>query len=197
MKIENAGDRINETKNSAATSRGRTVKLAKMGMLIAISVVFSFVHFPILPTAPFLEYELSDIPILVGGFVFGPVSGLIIAVVSILLHDLIAGPSSGPYGMIMHLIAAGVFVLVSGLIYKKNKTRKGARIGLCAGGLAMTAVMLPANLVITPLFMGVPVSAVQEMLLPAILPFNLVKAALNTVVVSIFYKMVSPFLHRW
>ncbi|MDR1952952.1 MAG: ECF transporter S component [Clostridiales Family XIII bacterium] len=197
MKIERASERINETRHGAAPSRGRTVKLTKMGMLVAISVVFSFIHFPILPTAPFLEYELSDIPILVGGFVFGPVAGLVIAVVSILLHDLIAGSSSGPYGTIMHIIAVGVCVLVSAFIYKKKKTKKGACIALCAGGLAMTAVMLPANLVITPLFMGLPISAVREMLLPAILPFNLIKAALNAVIVYIFYKMVSPFLHRW
>ncbi|MDR1028802.1 MAG: ECF transporter S component [Clostridiales Family XIII bacterium] len=174
-----------------------TAKLAKMAMMVAITVVFSFIHFPILPMAPFLEYEVSDLPILVSGFVFGPASGLGVCVVSILLHDLIIGPASGPYGMIMHIIAAGVSVLVSALIYKRKKTRKGALIALIAGGVSMIAVMIPANLIFTPLFMTVPVAAVQSMLIPVILPFNALKAAINTVVVFFLYKRVSRFLHRW
>ena len=147
--------------------------------------------------APFLEFEVSDIPILIAGFVFGPLPGLVIGFVSILLHDLMMGPSSGPYGMIMHMIAIGVFVLVAGAIYKKFKTRKWGLFALIIGGLLMAAAMIPANLIVTPVFMGVPIDAVQAMILPILLPFNLLKMAINTAVVFLLYKRLSPFLHKW
>jgi riboflavin transporter FmnP len=171
--------------------------LTKMGMMVAISVVISFLHFPILPSAPFLEYEPSNIPVLVGTFVFGPLGGLVIAVLSILLHDLLAGPSSGIYGMLMHLVATGTLVLVAGLIYRGHKTRKRAVIALIAGALSVGIIMVPANLVITPLFMGVPVNAVIAMLPTAIVPFNLLSGAITCVATFLLYKLVSPFLHRW
>jgi len=177
--------------------KSRTLKLAKMALMVAITVICTFIHFPILPTAPFLEFEVSDIPILIAGFVFGPLSGLVIGVVSILLRALIMSPPSGPYGLLMHIIAIGVFVLVASLIYKKFKTRKGGLFALIIGGLAMTGVMIPANLLITPLFLGMPVEVIQAMILPILLPFNLLKMAINTAVVFILYKRLSPFLHKW
>ena len=177
--------------------KSRTLKLAKMALMVAISVICTFIHFPILPTAPFLEFEVSDIPILIAGFVFGPLPGLVIGVVSILLRALIMSPPSGPYGLLMHIIAVGVFVLVASYIYQKRKNRKWGLFSLIIGGLCMTAIMIPANLLITPLFMGVPLEAVQAMILPVLLPFNLLKAAINTAVVFLLYKRLSPFLHKW
>jgi riboflavin transporter FmnP len=176
--------------------RPSTVRLAKMGLMTAIAVICSLIHFPILPGAAFLEFEVSDIPILIAAFAFGPVPGLIVAAVSILLHDMVIGMASGPYGMIMHIIAVGVFVLVAGFVYAKNKTKKGALIGLVAGGLCMTAVMVPANILITPLFTGMPVEAIYAMIPTVFLPFNLIKAAINAVVVFFVYKRLSPFLHK-
>jgi riboflavin transporter FmnP len=171
--------------------------LAKMGMMAAIAVIFSLIHFPILPSAPFLEYEASDLPILISAFAFGPLPGLVIGIISILLHDLVFAPSSGPYGMIMHFIAMGVFVLAAGFIYRKFKTRKGAIISLLIGGLAVILIMIPANIIITPLFLGLPVKSVYAMLPTAIIPFNIIKAAITIVLTFIIYKRISPFLHKW
>jgi len=182
---------------SDSNVKPRTLKLAKMAIMVAIAVICSFIHFPILPMAPFLEFEVSDIPILIAGFAFGPLSGFVIGLVTILLHDLMMGPSSGPYGMIMHIIAIGTFVLVAGAIYKKFKTKKWGLLALIIGGLCMAAVMIPANLLVTPLFLGLPVDAVKAMILPILLPFNLLKMALNTAVVFLLYKRLSPFLHKW
>jgi len=183
--------------NSNLNVRSRTLKLAKMALMTAIALIFTFVHFPILPMAPFLEFELSDIPILIACFAFGPLPGLVIGVVAILLHDLMMGPSSGPYGMIMHIIAICVFVVVAGLIYKKFKTKTWGLLALIIGGLCMAAVMIPANLIVTPLFLGLPVSAVVAMIVPILIPFNILKVAINTVVVFLLYKRLSPFLHKW
>jgi len=199
----------------------RTLKLAKMALMVAVTFICLFIRFPILPPpASFLLFEVSDIPILIAGFVFGPLIGLCIGTIAILLHGFLIFMPSGPYGVIMHIVAIGTFVLVSGFIYQKfkekkwsfvcpsypeticpvyqqSKARKWGLLSLIIGGLAMTGVMIPANLIITPLFLGIPVEAVQAMILTILLPFNLLKAAFNTVVVFLLYKRLSPFLHKW
>jgi riboflavin transporter FmnP len=174
----------------------RTAKLVKMSLLVAVAVICSLIHFPILPAAPFLEFEVSDIPILVSGFAFGPLPGLVVAAVSILLHDILIGMSSGPYGMLMHFIAIGTFVLVAGFIYKKMHSLKGAVVALAVGSVALVVVMIGANILITPFFLKMPVEAVYAMLPTAIIPFNVLKAVIVSIVTFVLYKRVSPFLHR-
>ena len=98
----------------------------------------------------------ADIPILIGTFAFGPAAGILITVVTALLQGFTVSAASGLYGILMHIIATGTYVLVAGFIYKFHKGKKSAVIALIAGTLAMTAIMVPANLTITPYFMGVP-----------------------------------------
>ena len=95
----------------------------------------------------------------------------------------------------MHIIATCTLVIVAGLIYNREKTKKHAVIGLICGTLAMAVVMACANMVITPLFMGVPASAVWS-LMPFIVGFNLIKAGINSLVTFLLYKRISPFLHK-
>ena len=167
-----------------------------MALMTAIAVICTFIHFPLLLAAPWMEYELSSIPILIAAFVFGPVRGLVIAVASILIRALLTGPPSGIHGLIMNIVAAAVLVLVAAAVYQKMKTRKGGLLALIIGGLCATAAMIPANLIVTPLFLVASVEVVQEMLLPIIIPFNLIKAAINTYIVFLLYKRLSPFLHE-
>lgn len=193
MTQKSAGD--NET-NHVMTTRNKTTRLAKMGMLVAISVVLVyFIHFPIFPAVAFLEYDPADIPILMGTFAFGPLAGVLLTVVTSVIQGLTVSAQSGLYGIIMHIIATSVLVLVAGLIYKKNKTRKGAVLALICGAVAMALVMICANMVITPLFMGVPRTVVWD-LMPFIAGFNLVKAGINGLVTFLLYKRISGFLHR-
>lgn len=174
----------------------QSVKLAKMAMLVALSIVLVvIIHFPIFPAVAFLEYDPADIPILIGGFAFGPVAGIVLTIVTSIIQGLTVSAASGMYGIIMHIIATSVLVLVAGLIYRKNKTKKSAVIGLIAGTLAMTVVMFFANMVITPMFTGMPLAAIME-LMPFILLFNMVKAGINSIVTFVLYKRISPFLHK-
>lgn len=84
------------------------VRLAKMAMLVAISVILvSIIHFPIFPAVAFLEYDPADIPIFIGTFAFGPIAGLMITVVVSLVQGLTVSAGSGAYGIIMHIIATG------------------------------------------------------------------------------------------
>lgn len=176
--------------------QSQSMKLAKMAMLVAISIVLVYlVHFPIFPAVAFLEYDPADIPILIGTFAFGPVAGILLTIVTSVLQGLTVSAQSGLYGILMHVIATCTLSCVAGLIYRKNKTKKGAIIGLLCGTLAMVIVMGCANLVITPLFMGTTVDVVIS-LMPFILAFNAVKAGINSIVTFILYKRISPFLHR-
>ena len=173
-----------------------TAKLAKMAMLVAISIVLvMIIHFPIFPMVAFLEYDPADIPILIGTFAFGPAAGVLLTVVTSVLQGITVSAGSGAYGIIMHILATTTLTLVSGTIYRRHKTKKMAVVGLLFGTIAMTAMMFAANLIITPLFMGVTREVVMS-LMPFILAFNVVKAGINSVVTFILYKRISPFLHR-
>lgn len=172
-------------------------KLTVMGMLCAVSVVLVyFIHFPLFPSAPFLEYDPADIPILIGAFSFGPVAGFLLTVITSLIQGFTVSSASGLYGILMHIISTGSFCLTSGIIYKLNRTKKGAALSLAVGTVAMTLVMIPANLFITPLFMGTPTSVVAGLLLPAIIPFNFVKAAANAVITFLLYKRISQLWNK-
>lgn len=176
----------------------QTRKLTTMAMLVAISVVLVYlIHFPIFPAAPFLEYDPADIPILVGTFAYGPLAGLLLTIVTCVIQGVTVSAGSGAYGIIMHIISTSTLVLVAGNIYRVKHTRGGAALALLAGTLSWGAVMMIANHFITPLFMGVPTEMVDAMLLPVILPFNLIKAGANSLVTFLIYKTISRhIIHR-
>lgn len=177
-------------------SQNKTIKLAKMGMLVAISVVLVYlVHFPIFPPVPYLEYDPADIPIFIGTFAFGPLAGITLTVITAVIQGTTVSAASQLYGIIMHILATGSFVLVAGLIYRGHKSRSKAAIALAAGVITMTIMMVIANLIVTPYFMGVPVSAVKG-LLPYIIAFNLIKAGVNSIITFFLYKRISGFLHK-
>ncbi len=170
-------------------------KLTVMAMLVAISiVVVSVVHFPLFPAAAFLEYDPADIPILIGAFAFGPWAGLVLTVAASAIQALTVSAQSGLYGFLMHVISTSLLCITTGAIYRIRHTRKGAAVALICGTLAMGLGMMVANHFITPLFMGVPTTMVDSMLLTVFLPFNLLKAGINSVITFLIYKPVSTHL---
>ena len=170
-----------------------TKKMAVMAMLAAVSVLLVLIHIPF-PPAPFLEYDPADIPILIGTFAYGPTAGIIITVVVSVIQGFTLSASSGIIGIVMHILATGSFALVVGLIYQRKKTRKSAILALGLGVITMTVMMVLMNLIFTPIFMGTPVETVAGMLLPIIIPFNLMKASINAVATLLLYKAVSRFI---
>ncbi|WKY44569.1 ECF transporter S component [Eubacteriaceae bacterium ES2] len=173
----------------------KTKQLTQMAVLAAMSILLVYlIHFPIFPAAPYLEYDPADIPIFIGAFMFGPIGGLILAAVAAIIQGLTVSSASGVIGIVMHFFATGSFVLVAGLIYQKNRSRKGAVIGLIAGALTMTVMMVIWNLVFTPIFLGMPREAVIPMILPIIVPFNLLKAGINGAITFVIYKSVGKVL---
>jgi len=173
----------------------RTKTMTQMAVLTAMSVLLVYlIHLPIFPAAPFLEYDPADIPILIGTFMFGPVGGIVLTAIVCVIQGLTVSAQGGIIGIVMHFIATGSFALVAGIIYDRMHTRRGAVIALVVGSLTMVAMMIGLNLVLTPIFMGVPYEAVKAMILPIILPFNLIKTGINSVVTFMVYKAVSKVL---
>lgn len=172
-----------------------TKKLATMAVFAAISIILvMIVHLPIFPAVTFLEYDPADIPILLATFMFGPLSGIIMTIVVSLIQGLTVSAGSGAYGIIMHIIATSVYVLVAGLIYKKYHTLKGAKVcSLAIGTAAMALIMIPANLFITPLFLGVAREQVVA-LLGWIIGFNVIKAGINGILCFVIYKPLRRIL---
>ena len=171
-------------------------KLATLGVLAACSVVLMLaVRIPF-PPAPFLEYDPADIPILIGTFLFGPIWGFALTVVVSVLQGMTVSAGSGWIGIVMHVAATGCFALLAGFIYRKHHDRKHAYIALVCGVLLQTAIMALMNLWLTPIFMGTPTEAVLQMMIPIIIPFNLLKAGVNAVVTALIYKRIHKFLQR-
>lgn len=188
---------MNKTMTSySQTGRDQTLRLVKMGSLVAVSIVLVYlIHFPLFPAVAFLEYDPADIPILIGTFTFGPAAGLALTLVTSVIQGVTVSAGSGLYGILMHLIATGTLVVVAGTIYHRKKTKTFAGIGLAAGTAAMAAVMMGANLIITPLFMGVTREVVWD-LMAFIIGFNIIKAGINGLVTFLLYKRISGLLKR-
>lgn len=171
-----------------------TAKLAKMALMIAIScVLVVLIRIPF-PPLPFLEYDPADIPIYITTFAFGPIAGLTVTLIVSLIQAFLLG-GAGVYGFIMHMLATGIFAIIAGNMYSHKKSKKEAILAMVISVLAMTAVMGIANYFVTPLFMGVPKSAVLG-LMPMILLFNLLKGGINAAITFLVYKRISGFLHR-
>lgn len=171
-------------------------KITTIAMLTAISaVLITLIHFPLFPSAAFLEYDPADVAILLGAFACGPIPGVIITVLASFIQAFFLG-GNGVYGFLMHTISSGVLAITAGTIYHFRRTRTGALLALIAGTITMGLVMVVANHFITPVFMGAPVEVVDSMLLPVILPFNLLKAGINSLITFLIYKPLSPLLHK-
>ena len=149
---------------------------------IAFAVEFVF-HIKV----NFLTFDAKDAILSIGAMALGPISGLVMSLALSLL-ELITISDTGLWGFLMNFVSTGVFVVVSGLIYRKWRNLVGAGVGLLCSVVSMTGVMMAMNLLVTPIYMGVDRSTVAGMIPSLLLPFNLLKALLNASLVLILYK---------
>ena len=178
----------------------KTMKLVAIAMFSALAFVTTALcgYFP--KVAGFLSLELKDSIIVICSLIFGPLSGLFIAILVPIIESFTIS-ITGWYGLLMNVLSSATFVLVTGLIYRYKRTLYGAVVGLVAGVFSVTAVMLLANLLITPLYLtmiGVPttVGDVAKMIPTILLPFNFIKATLNGSVVLLLYKPISSAMRK-
>ena len=186
-----------ETKQS---TKIRTVTGTAMLTAVAVGLQYIEISIPIMPS--FIKLDFSDLPELIGAFAYGPIAGVLIALLKNLIHMAVS--QSGFVG--------ASFSLVAGLIYKHKKTKGEAMIASVAASLVMALISVPFNyFVIYPLYynvLGFPQAAVLQMyqiilpktksILQALLIFNLpftfVKGLIVSIITMVIYKPLSSIL---
>lgn len=191
----------------------KTRRLAQIGMLSAIATVLMLFEVPLPFLAPsFYEMDLSELPVLIGTFAMGPVAGIVIEFIKILLNLVINGTDTAFVGELANFIMGCAFIVPAGLFYKWKKTKKNAVIGMACGTVLMAVVgcfvnafgLLPAYATA----FGMPVSAFVEMgaainpaidglfgfVVLAVAPFNLIKGIVVSLLALLLYKHISGLL---
>ena len=190
--------------------QSKTRMITGCALLIAVSVILQYIEIsiPIMPS--FIKLDFSDLPELIGSFMYGPIAGILICGIKNLLHVFVS--QSGFVGELSNFILGSVFVGVAGMLYQRNKTKKNALISGVVGAISMALISLPVNyFVIYPMYysiLGFPEVAILSMyqlLLPSIsnmvealiifnIPFTLIKGILNVGICMLVYKRLSIVL---
>lgn len=171
----------------------KTKRITTTAMLCAIAYVVVVIGR--IPVVLFLKYDPKDIIITLGGLIWEPMTSFIVSVV-VSLIEMVTISENGVLGCIMNIISTCSFACTASVIYKKKRTLSGAVTGLVTGSLMMVLVMLLWNYLITPIYMGYPREAVAKLLVPAFLPFNLLKAGLNAGFTFLLYKPITTALRK-
>ena len=192
-----------------------TKNLALIGVLGAFSAILMMFRFPVPFLPPFLSFDFTGIPELIGGFALGPVCAVLIVAVKILIQLIIGGTNSMFTGEIQGLLLSCALVLPASMYYQLHKTRKGAVIGMVMGVGVCTITAIFTNLyLIIPFYVSLyqmdmdaiiqmctkvnpAVDSVWKMVLFGIVPFNLIKTGANAILTFLIYKKISPTIHRF
>lgn len=168
-------------------------KLTTLSMLAAVAYLVC-VLFRI-PCGSFLTYDMRDVFFTISGFLYGPVSTLpIIGVVCFL--EMITVSESGIIGALMAFLSSAFFVVITSMVYRFRSTIFGAVLGFITGTLLMTLVMALWNILFTPIYLGLPMEGIKALMLPVILPFNLLKGVVNSGLTLLFYQPIAGILRR-
>ncbi len=199
-----------KSRSSIFNARG----IAQIGIISAIATVLMLFDIPLWFAPSFYKIDLSDIPILIGSFAVGPLAGVMMELIKILLNLLLNGTTTGGIGEFSNFLIGCSLVLPSSLIYHCGKTKKHAVIGLATGTVGITVmacllnafVMLPvyANAFHLPLEALVAIGTkinpsikdLPTFIFLAVAPFNILKGVMASGITLLLYKKVSPILHR-
>ncbi len=171
-----------------------TKKIAISAMLTAVAFLVTFCT-AMFKVGGFLSLDLKDAVLSMIALMYGPVYGFI-SVLVVALVEFITISSTGLYGLVMNILSSGTFVLVCGLVYKYKRSFFGAIVAAVLTVVAVTAVMLTANIFITPLYFQMPRQAVIDMLPTLLLPFNLFKSIMNASIMLLVYKPFTSALKK-
>lgn len=202
-------------RNRNMMERSRTRTITQVAMLGAVAGVLMNFEFPIPFLAPaFYQLDFSEIPVLVGSFAMGPLAGVMIELVKILVHLVTKGTITAGVGDIANFIFGCAFVVPAGMIYRFHhiKSRRHAVEGMAVGTILTTAAACLMNaFVLLPAYgkaFGMPIEAFIEMgnavnpsvngllgfVAMIIVPFNLFKYTLTSVIVFFIYKRIRVVL---
>ncbi len=184
--MENASPKQNGTREKRRDMQKRLVGIACFAALaFIVSLATSWIK-----VQNFLSVDLKDAVITIGAFIFGPLSALPMSAITAILEAVTVG-STGPIGAIMDFVSTSAFSLTAAFIYKYRRSLSGAIIGFVAAVFVYSAVMVPMNLLLTPIYVQQPYEVIKSMILPLLLPFNFAKAMINSAFSIIIYKPLS------
>lgn len=187
--------------------------MTKVAMLSVIGFLLMFIEIPIPIFPTFLKLDISDLPALIGAFIFGPVAGIVIELIKNILHGLFVGGSAF-IGEFANFVAGALLASTAALIYRRKKTKANAVFGLITGVIVMSiGTCILDYFIVFPLYetlLHFPEVAVVAMgskinphitsfnsfLVLSILPFNILKGIVVSVITMAVYKKVSPFIHK-
>ena len=198
-----------ENLKSRDDARTKVKKIAFIGLMGAVSAVLMLFRFPIPFMPPFLSFDLSGLMEMLGGFMFGPMAAACIIVVKILLQRVMQGSFSLGTGELQNLILSCSYVLPALIIYHRNKTKK-----MAITGMAVSTIFVSVMAVFTNLYLIIPfyvklfgmsmddiitmcrtvnpaMKNVTTMAVFGLLPFNLIKYGVTSLVTFIVYKRLS------
>lgn len=174
------------------TTQERTRRLALSAIFCALAFLVTLLP---APRVVFLSFDIKDAVIATAGLLLGPPVALSLSVAVPLLEFITVG-STGLWGLLMDVISTLSFSLTASLVYKYRRSLAGAVLALAASAVLQVAVMMLANLLITPLYMRVTRGEVVALILPLLLPFNAVKSVFNASLVMLLYKPLSEAIRR-
>lgn len=194
--------------------RNYTKEIAKIGVLAGVSAVLMLFEFPLWFAPNFYQLDFSEVPVLLGTFAMGPIAGIAIEFIKILINFVLNGTVTGGIGELANFAVGCAFIIPAGYIYKHNKSFKTAIIGLIVGTITLTTIGSFMNyFVLLPVYakvFGAPIQAFIDMgnalnpaitdlrtlVLFAVAPFNLLKGIVISSVTILIYKKLSPILHK-
>ncbi len=198
---------------SKTNNRRRLITIAKIAILAALSVLIQLLDFPLLFIAPsFYKFDFSEVVVMFGGFSMGPIAAVVIELVKNLLNLILNGTVTSGIGELSNFLIGSSFTFTAALIYKYNKTKKGAVISLLSGTAVLAIfsviinyfVLIPAYAVALPFIHDISELTVFndtsmslfKFVLICVLPFNLIKGTVSSILTFLAYKRVSPLLHK-
>ena len=187
----------------------KTRIVAVIGIMSAVAAVLQFLEFPVPLMPAFIKFDFSDLPGLITAFAFGPIAGILVSLIKNVIHLLVT--QSGGVGELANFIIAAFFTGTAGIIYKLNKSRKGALLAALSGSFVSAIAGIAANYyIIYPIYYKIvmPQEAILGMyqsILPGVdsifksllifnLPFTFIKGILISLICFIIYKKLSPIL---
>ncbi len=175
-----------------------TNRFIKISLLSAIAVILMYIDFPVIPIFPWLKIDLSDVPALMGAFAFGPLAGVIIELMKNLLILIVKGTGTAFVGELANFLVGVALVWPAAMVYKKNKTKKTAVLGMVLGILCIEVVGILANVYLLLPAYGMAMSKAELMqyVTVGLIPFNGIKAILVCGITYALYKKVSVSIFK-
>lgn len=189
-----------------------TRMIASVAVCGAVSFVLMMLDFP-LPIVPsFVKFDFSELPALICGFAFGPIAGVLVELIKNLLHLFMT--TTAGVGELSNFILGCCLTLPASIIYKRNKNRRSALLGMLIGTLCFGVVSLFSNyLIMFPFYenaMGFPLDAIIKMgtdispvfdsefkiIALSIVPFNILKGLVISLLTFLLYKRLRPILRK-